>query len=150
MAGRILVGVDGSSGSRRALRWATEEAARRGAHLDAVLVWRGPYEFGRAIYAIPVHDKAVAEAARERLVETVSAVTGADAAVKVNPIVLEGDPAEALCALSAEADLLVVGSRGHGGFTGLVLGSVSEKCAHHSRCPVVIVPKNDGVTSDEG
>jgi nucleotide-binding universal stress UspA family protein len=144
MAGRILVGVDGSRGSWRALRWATEEAAVRGALLDAVLIWHGPYEFGRAIYAIPVHDKAIAEGARERLVESVAAVAGADPAVKINLIVLEGDPAETLCALSNEADLLVVGSRGHGGFTGLVLGSVSEKCAHHSRCPVVIVPRDDG------
>jgi nucleotide-binding universal stress UspA family protein len=63
--------------------------------------------------------------------------------VEIDPVVLEGDPGQTLCAQSAGADLLVVGSRGLGDFAALMLGSVSTKCAHHSRCPVVIMPPDD-------
>jgi nucleotide-binding universal stress UspA family protein len=148
MAGRILVGVDGSIGSRTALRWAIEEATARGAVLDAVIVWESPYDFAKFYYS--VDHKEIAERARERLLETIAEVAGPHPAVEVRPVVLEGDPAQLLCAWSDDADLIVVGSRGRGDFAGMLLGSVSTKCAHHSRCPVVIVPKDDKSAREGG
>lgn len=140
MSGRIVVGVDGSEGSRRALQWAIEEAALRRARLEAVTVWESPYDFGEVFY-FPVDEQKLADAARTLLVDTVEAVRSeVGPAVEVEPVTLDGDAAARLCELSVDADLLVVGARGHGGFAGLVLGSVSSKCAHHSRCPIVIVP----------
>jgi nucleotide-binding universal stress UspA family protein len=143
--GRILVGVDGSAGSRRALRWAIDEADLRGATVIALTVWRGIEandDMALELASFPSigrRDRAMAEMARERLEQAVSDTVG-ESGVGIEPVVLEGDPAEALCRRSAEADLVVVGSRGHGTFTGLLLGSVSAKCAHHSPCPTVIVP----------
>lgn len=138
MAGRIVVGVDGSEGSRRALRWAIEQATARGAHIQALIVWQRTFDYGRERYW-PA-DMALAEAAGQRLADAVAEVTGGGTAVTIEQLVVEGDPGQALCEYSAGADLLIVGSRGLGGFAGLLLGSVSTKCAHHSRCPVVIVP----------
>ena len=141
MTGRILVGVDGSDGSRRALAWAIDQAAARRAVVQPVIVWERGFDYGSERYW-PADEK-IAEAARKRLAAVVTEVAGPDPAVTIDPLVLEGDPGRILCARSASADLLVIGSRGHGGFAGLVLGSVSTKCAHHSRCPVVIVPRRD-------
>lgn len=142
--GRVVVGVDGSEGSRRALRWALSDAGCRGWAVDAVSVWRDPYGGEMAFeYQAPYfrRDRAARlERAEEDLAEAVAEAVGASPAVAVEPVVVDGDPAQILCDRSAEADLLVVGSRGHGGFARLLLGSVSSACAHHSRCPVVIVP----------
>ena len=143
MARRILVGVDGSEGSRRALRWAIEEAAARRETVDAVIVWQSPYDFGGGLYYLRVDEEKIVQNARERLAESIAEVAGQNPSVEIHPVVLQGDPAKTLCAWSNDADLLIVGSRGHGGFAPLSLGSVSTKCAHHSRCPVVIVPKGD-------
>ncbi len=141
MAGRILVGVDGSQGSREALRWAIEQAAARGAVLQPVIVWQRTFDYGRESYW-PTDEKIAADA-RERLEAAIAEVAGHDPAVEIDPLVAEGDPGQALCTMSGDADLLVVGSRGHGGFAALALGSVSTKCAHHSHCPVVIVPTGE-------
>ena len=140
MAGRIVVGVDGSEGSRRALRWAIGQAVARGADLQAVIVWQRTFDYGRDRYW-PA-DMDIAEGARSRLAATIAEEEQAAAApgVVTEQLALEGEPGQALCTFAADADLLVVGSRGLGGFAGLVLGSVSTKCAHHSHCPVVIVP----------
>ena len=138
MTGTILVGVDGSDGSRRALAWAIGQAAARGAAVQPVIVWQRGFDYGSEQYW-PADEK-IAEAAGRRLAAVIAQVAGPDPAVAIDPLVLEGDPGQLLCARSAGADLLVIGSRGHGGFAGLALGSVSTKCAHHSRCPVVIVP----------
>jgi nucleotide-binding universal stress UspA family protein len=143
MAGRILVGVDGSEGSLRALRWALKEAAVRGQEVDAVIVWQSPYDFGGGLYYLRVDEEEIVRRARERLAESIAEVAGQTPSVEIHQVVLQGDPAKTLCAWSGDADLLIVGSRGHGGFAPLSLGSVSSKCAHHSRCPVVIVPKGD-------
>lgn len=136
--GRILVGIDGSEGSRRALRWAIDTAGSLGAVVQAVIVWQRTYDYGAEGYW-PV-DEEMANEAKTRLSETIDDVAGNQAAVKIDQLVLQGDPARVLCARAADADLLVVGSRGHGGFAGLMLGSVSSKCTHYSRCPVVVVP----------
>ncbi len=139
MSGRILVGIDGSQGSSRALAWALEEAAARQAILEPVIVWQIPHDFARDLYHL-VDAKRLAAGVRARLEQTIAEAVGDHAAVEIEPVVLEGDPAGVLCQRVVKTDLLVVGSRGHGTLSGLLLGSVSSKCAHHSRCPVAIIP----------
>ena len=128
---RIVVGVDGSPESRAALHWAVGEARLRGAELQAVHVWGAP------ALASPT-DELRLEA--RTLVDSVvaEALAGGDD-VKVTPVLVQGNPAELIVEASRGADLLVVGSRGRGGFAGMLLGSVSAQCAHHAVCPVVIV-----------
>lgn len=140
MTGRIVVGVDGSDVSRKALRWAAEQALARPAVVEAVTVWHRSFDYGRQSYWPVDEDVAVQE--RTRLAEAATQAADLNPGVEIEQRVLQGDPARVLVERSAGADLLVVGSRGLGGFTGLVLGSVSTQCAHHSRCPVVIIPKD--------
>ena len=143
MTGRMLVGVDGSKGSRRALEWALEEARIRGSRVEAVLVWQSPYDFpGDFDFFSPEDDAKLAEGARARLAAAIRETAGARAP-EIEPVVVEGDPAQALCERAEKAELLVVGSRGRGIFARLALGSVSSKCAHHSPRPVAIVPAPD-------
>jgi nucleotide-binding universal stress UspA family protein len=139
---RIVVGVDGSPHAQRALKWAIEEARLRDATVEAVFVI--------APFAIPV-DPTVLNAAIEEvhkgalaeLEEAVAlAVDGVEAGVEVEQRVIEGAPANTLVRTAQGADLLVVGTRGRGGFRGLLLGSVSQQCATHATCPVVIMPVN--------
>lgn len=143
MSGRVLVGVDGSEGSLRALTWALEEAAIRESAIEAVTVWQSPEDFPRDV-SFPVDEGELAERAKARLAKAIAETAGTHASVAVEPIVLEGDPAERLCQRAGPTDLLVVGSRGHGTFTRLLLGSVSSKCARHRRSPIVIVPAPHG------
>jgi nucleotide-binding universal stress UspA family protein len=145
--GIVVVGVDGSDGSVEALRFALEEARIRGAKLRAVNAWHIPpavYGAGWAPASVDLDEyRKLAEAALQKSLEDV----GAEASgVTVTPVLEEGQPADVLCAEADNADLLVVGSRGLGGFRGLLLGSVSQQCAHHAPCPVVVVPapKSDG------
>ncbi|MDA8076037.1 MAG: universal stress protein [Actinomycetota bacterium] len=143
MTGQIVVGIDGSKGSRRALEWALEEGRIRGLRVEAVIVWQSPYDFpGDYDFFSPQDDAAMAEAARARLMAAIGETAGAGTD-EIEPVVVEGDPAEALCERAEQAGLLVVGSRGRGIFARLALGSVSSKCAHHSPCPVAIVPAPD-------
>jgi nucleotide-binding universal stress UspA family protein len=144
----IVVGVDHSAGAKAALRFALEEARLRQARLCAVHAWHISY-VGAGYLAIsqPALDtegyqiRAAAEAALEATLDEV--VSDADD-VEIERRVVEGAPAPVLVDASRAADLLVVGSRGHGGFTGLLLGSVSQQCAHHAECPVVIVRAPSG------
>ena len=140
--GAIVVGVDGSEGSLAALRFAIEEAKIRGVEVKAVNAWHVPpavYGGGWAPAGVDFDEfRKLAEASLE---ETVAKV--GTAGVSVTPILREGQPADILCAEAAEADLLVVGSRGLGGFRGLLIGSVSQQVVHHAPCPVVVLP-HDG------
>jgi nucleotide-binding universal stress UspA family protein len=139
-SGRIVVGVDGSAGSKRALQWAVDEAQLRGAVVDAVQAWTFPY-YGEvaAMAAVSIDGTELERAAVASLSAVVDAV--APDRVPVEQRVQRGDPASVLlrAAEEAGADLLVVGSRGRGGFAGLLLGSVSQQCVHHATCPVVVV-----------
>jgi nucleotide-binding universal stress UspA family protein len=130
----VLVGVDGSPCSDIALRWAQRYAEATGADLELVTAWHYPTSYGVAMPLSgwdPEHDaNTVIEKAFAQL--TLSAD-------RVHTHVDRGAAADALVRRSADADLLVVGSRGHGGFTGMLLGSVSTHCVHHARCPVVVV-----------
>lgn len=147
MAGLMIVGTDGSESSRRALDWAAAEASARKAALRPVIVWQSPYDYGEQRY-FPVDEDRLAKGAKDRLERELATVAGDGAAAVTEPLVVRGDPAQVLCEQSADADLLVVGSRGHGGFAGLMLGSVSAKCARHSRCPLVIVRDGEAEGDD--
>jgi nucleotide-binding universal stress UspA family protein len=136
-AGRIVVGVDGSVPSKAALRWAIRQAKLTGAVVEAVIAWHHPGSFG---YPVPMPDETDYKAlAAEVVTDAVAEVAGPASPVEIRPEVAEGNPAAALLAASAGADLLVVGSRGHGGFVEALLGSVSQHCVHHATCPVVII-----------
>jgi len=137
---KIVVGVDGSPGSRAALRWAHEEAQLREATLEVVTVWQFPMMTSLPAFgAMPPPDDLSSDAER-MLLQTLSEEGVASTHdLPVTTVVAEGAAAPALIEAAADADLLVIGSRGHGGFTGLLLGSVSQQCASHASCPVVVV-----------
>ncbi len=135
---RIVVGVDGSKESKAALRWAVEEAGLRGATVRAVLAWSLPYVGGAPGLAFPQDSlEAVAQDGEAMLDAAIAEVESEG--VDIERAAVEGGPARVLVEAAEGADLLVVGSRGHGGFAELLLGSVSQQCAHHASCPVVIV-----------
>lgn len=137
----IVVGIDGSKGSAEALEFALAEAHVRGAKLKAVNAWHIPaivYEAGwvPANVDLDEYGKFAQEALDKALADAGAGASGVD----VTTVVAKGQAADVLCAEAAGADLLVVGSRGLGGFRGLMLGSVSQQCSQHAPCPVVIVP----------
>jgi nucleotide-binding universal stress UspA family protein len=137
---RVVVGVDGSPGARAALRFALEDAARRGVPVEAVTAYRPP-EVWMDFYAVDdVEADRVRDVAVEKAEAFVAEVVGEvpqPPEVRVRAVM--GTAAEALIRESAGADLLVVGSRGHGGFSSMLLGSVSMQCALHATCPVTVV-----------
>jgi nucleotide-binding universal stress UspA family protein len=137
----IVVGIDGSDGSRSALAWAVEEARLRNDRVLAVHVWSPPSAYAPAPWAVAVPaDEEAFERSAEELVRDVVAEVVGDDAPPVEARAVRGSPAGELLRLAGDEHLLVVGSRGHGGFAGLLLGSVSDQCAHHARGPVVLVP----------
>jgi nucleotide-binding universal stress UspA family protein len=138
--GRVVVGVDGSPSSDEALRWAVRHARLTGSPVDAVIAWDFPLAYGVA----PGNDGEDFHAdAADALDKSVQNVVGAEDAGRVSRLVLRGHPARVLLDASAGADLLVVGCRGHGGFTGMLLGSVSQHVVAHASCPVVVVHGHD-------
>ena len=138
--GVIVVGVDHSAGAEAALRFALEEARLRRARLRAVHAI-GSFE---SYPSLAVDVAAVHRAAEELIDSATSEVTAEGEAVEIERVAVEGAPGAVLVEESRGADLLVVGSRGHGGFAGLLLGSVSQQCAQHAFCPVVIVRATNG------
>jgi nucleotide-binding universal stress UspA family protein len=153
--GTIVVGVDGSPGSDAALRWAMDEARLRGSKLRVVHAYDLPHvalsEAGIGAAGIPapaVVTRDDAERARSEAEEQARGVVesavqrageGADRP-EIEVAALVGPPAQTLIEAGRDAELLVLGSRGRGGFLGLLLGSVTQQCAHHPPCPVVILP----------
>jgi len=139
MGATIVVGTDGSDASLDAMRWALEEARARDGRLVVVHAWHVPNvpgPMGLPLMTVPREDlernaRAVLDAAIRHLDR---------GHVEVQPELIEAHPVEALLTMGAGADLLVVGSRGLGGFKRLLLGSVSHQIALHAPCPVVIVP----------
>jgi len=130
MGETIVVGIDGSDDGQRALRWAVDEARRRDATLEVVYAWEltashmlSPDPQGRA---------------RSILAESLASVN--TDGLEVRPRLVEGRPVPNLIHAAADADLLVVGSRGRSGVAAVILGSVSTACVHYSTCPVVVVP----------
>ena len=136
----IVVGIDGSPGSRKALTWAAAEAAVHGAELVVVNVWE--HTLMPPAGSVSVSERYVPENSQstaDELVQIIKEELGDDPPVVVRPQVKQGRPAKVLIDESANADLLVVGKRGHGGFKGLVLGSVSQHVAAYAKCPVTVV-----------
>jgi len=135
---RVIVGVDGSPHSDRALRWACRRAQACGDTVHAVCAW----SLGASgeDWAVPPDTKAEGQRRAEReLRDAVDRLRKEHLDAAVETAVVEGPPARVLIDMSADADLLVVGTRGRGGFSGLILGSVSQQCVHHARCPVTVV-----------
>lgn len=136
-SGRVVVGVDGSESSKEALRWAVRQANATGSSVEVIMAWALPtaYAFGTpmptACDFAPNCERALHEVVKE--------VVGEHLGVEVSAVVTEGDARQALVAASRGADLLVVGSRGPGEVVGLLLSSVSEYCATHATCPVVVI-----------
>ena len=140
---RIVVGLDGSDESRSALRWAVAEAAIWDAELDVVHAWDFPFVIVPPPINVtyPADIEALersAEALLDAEVEAVRVHTGPSPR-QVEKILVRDTATRALLETAKGADLLVVGSRGHGGFNGLLLGSVSNQCVHHAPCPVTVV-----------
>lgn len=135
---RIVVGVDGSEPSKRALAWGRFMARTTGAVIEAISVWHVPVAPVIVGTGLPADPELQAATGRV-LHDTVTGVLGETPDVPVRERVGHGTPARILVDASANAQLLVVGSRGHGGFTGLLLGSVSSACAEHAHCPVLVI-----------
>ena len=136
--GRIVVGVDGSHGSEHALSWALDDARARQLDVEAVHAWNEPVSVYPAnLYAGP----AAYEAAGAKVLAPALSVGGQlGGDLQLTSRLMQEDAASALLEASKDAELLVVGSRGRGGFTGLLLGSVSRTCLHLATIPVVVVP----------
>ncbi|MEU2752136.1 universal stress protein [Streptomyces collinus] len=134
---RVVVGVDGSPASHAALRWAVHHARMVGGAVEAIYVWDTPSARGWSGPAVdPDFDL---EQARERFAQEVRAVFPGGQPPRLREHLVQGDPSEALVQASEGAELLVVGRRGIGGFARAMLGSVSQRCAQHAACPVVVV-----------
>lgn len=139
-SGRVLVGVDGSEPSRRALLWARFIADAMSGSLEVVTVWQPYAAYGYAgEWAVGTEDWNPAEDARASVEEALDAVFGEHRPEGLEVTVREGNPARVLLDASKDASMLVVGSRGRGGFAGLLLGSVSSACGEHATCPVLVV-----------
>jgi nucleotide-binding universal stress UspA family protein len=137
----IVVGVDGSEGAAHALGFAIEEAKLRGVGIRAVGVWNIPAgAYAGGVFPTIPDVQAFETSAAARLDATLDEARDAAAGVEIERVLRQGQPAEVLVELARDADLLVIGSRGLGGFRGLLLGSVGQQCAQHAPCPVVIVP----------
>jgi nucleotide-binding universal stress UspA family protein len=139
--GRIVVGVDGSPSSKAALAWAVRQSQLTGASVEAVIAWQYPVLAGGMAFAPlwVLEGSDLSVLAENVLTDAVEETVASDDRVRIRSTVREGDAARVLLETANGADLLVVGSRGHGGLAEALLGSVSQHCVHHARCPVVIV-----------
>ena len=141
--GIIVVGFDRSEQSLEALRWAAEEAGLRKATLRVISAWEIPFDFESPDRSVRPYDRV--------RTDTSNAVTAAVEAVVTDPVLREsievivehGNPTPLLLTQSAEADMIVVGARGTGGFRGLILGSTTDKLTRHAKCPVVVVRSDE-------
>ena len=134
--GRIVVGIDGSPPSLDALSWAARQAELTAARLEVVMCGVWPSSYG---WAMPIPEDFDPEGDIRRTLQTaVAPVRTAHPGVGVDARVVRGHPAPILVEASEGADLLVIGNRGHGEFVGMVIGSVSEYCAQHAHCPVLV------------
>jgi nucleotide-binding universal stress UspA family protein len=138
---KVVAGIDGSDSSVLALRWAAHYAAALRARLDVVMAWEYPPSFGWAAIA---PDWNPADDVKEVLAETARAVFGEQVPPNVHFETAQGGAAKVLLDACEGATMLVVGSRGHGGFAGLLLGSVSGNVAEHAPCPVLIIHGTEG------
>jgi nucleotide-binding universal stress UspA family protein len=133
----IVVGVDGSPSAAAALRWAARQARLTGARLRVVTSWRYPRPYGYDLPDVEAWrpNEAAAQAQRDMLAGAADELAGVDVCTEL----VEGEAAVSLLRAARDGELLVVGSRGHRELAGMLLGSVSEYCATHAQCPVVVV-----------
>lgn len=134
--GKIVVGVDGSPGSIAALKEAARMSEATGSWLEVVACWNVPASLA-VPYALGTLE--FEEGARQLLQDTVTSAFGTALPANMSTTLVSGQPRQKLIEMSDGADMLVVGRRGHGGFTGLLLGSVSQACVAHAHCPVLVV-----------
>lgn len=133
----VVVGIDGSEDSKEALRWAVEFGRRYESPVVAIAVWDMPVTYGY-VMVMTATGAEIKEGARQMLAQTVREAVGDDAGVTQET--RQGHPAATLVDASESAQLLVLGTRGHGAVAGMFLGSVSQHCVSHSKCPFVVVP----------
>jgi nucleotide-binding universal stress UspA family protein len=137
---KIVVGIDGSQSSINALSWALKEAKHHSASVHVVHVWSLPLAvdpMGGVIFSPVEEFRSAAEGVLKHTLETVKSLVGD---TKITSTVEYGSASQHLLDAASTADMVVVGRRGHGGFLGLLIGSVAEQIAHHAKCPAVIVP----------
>ena len=135
---QVIVGVDGSPQSVLALRWACRRAENCGDLVRAICAWS--LAASGEDWTLPPGSKAEGQRRAERVLQdAVEAIRHDQPTADVETNVVEGPAARVLVEMSADADMLVVGSRGQGGFSGLLLGSVSQQCVHHAHCPVTVM-----------
>lgn len=137
----IIVGIDGSEDSVRALKWAAEYARLVDAPLVGLVAWDLEPVYGYMAMTNWETAESVEGEAREMLAETIRTTLGEDAQIEHRSV--RGHAAQVLVEASHDAQLVVVGSRGHGGFTGMLLGSVSQHVVTHARCAVTVMPHED-------
>lgn len=145
--GRIVVGVDGSAPGNEALRWAARLAPALGATIQVVIAWQYPFEYPPLDGTMPLPTlnwEDWEQISRDTVEKTIGEVFGDAPPAGLDTIVEHGDPAQALLDAGNGATMLVVGSRGLGGFSGLLLGSVSRYVAEHATCPVLVVHEPPG------
>lgn len=133
----MVVGADGTPCSEEAVRWAAHQAELCGCELQIVVVWHWPVNYGFPAPMVSGFDPAAQ--AMATVDEQVEELRREHPALTVRTAVVEGAAGPVLVEMSHGAELLVVGTRGHGGLVGLVIGSVSEHCVTHAHCPVVVV-----------
>jgi nucleotide-binding universal stress UspA family protein len=152
----VVVGVDGSAGSSEALHWAITEARIRNVPLRAVHAWTYAAPLIPSLVGYPYSAESVDSTvddqrqAAEKMLERATSEPAETRGIEIERVIAEGTAARVLIEAVEANDLLVVGSRGHGGFTSLLLGSVSQECAQHARCPVVIVRGAKAPDAHEG
>lgn len=130
------MGVDGSESSRAALRWAIEQARLTGGSVDAVMAWQYPTAVVDRMSGPEADFEAIT---RDALAQILERESGSQSDVSVRSVVAKGHPADVLVRGSSDAELLVIGSRGIGGFVSAVVGSVSLQCVLHAQCPVLVL-----------
>jgi nucleotide-binding universal stress UspA family protein len=152
----VVVGVDGSAGSSEALQWAIAEARLRQVPLRAIHAWTYAEPLIPSLIGYPYSAEYAESAIDERrqaaegLLEQATEALSEAHEIQIERIIAEGSAARVLIDAVGKDDLLVIGSRGHGGFSSLLLGSVSEQCAQHASCPVVIVRGTNTSNTREG
>jgi nucleotide-binding universal stress UspA family protein len=140
----VVVSVDGSWGSLHALSWGSREARLRGATLEVVVAWTYPIPVALFPVAPEIPEvSAIKKEAHDLIEQSIEAVRDDVAGVYIERQVVEGSASQVLLERAKDADLLVVGSRGLGGFAGLLLGSVSQQCVLHTTRPTVVVPSHN-------
>ncbi len=149
---RIVVGIDGSAGSMAALDWAVQEAQLRATTVHTVMAWQHPSAYGASnAFGLGMDPSFGTQQALASVAETKASQLVDEASqgheVPISWEAIEGHPALALLSAVGDSDLLVVGSRGHGGFVGALLGSVSQHVVTHAHCPVVVIPGRERIKS---